>query len=239
VKRIQIKSVLILSAILLLTVFVTKLALWYASGTNAYYEILALLLLICASGGAAAKQEWGRKLLVIAGVVGAVYYIADMTIISIGFDPFALLLFVACSGAVFIYNQPLAKYFYTVGFNTPHWTILVVDDDRTFLKMIKANFTRLGLTVLTAEDGEKGLRIASQKAPDLIILDVILPGLKGRAVCAKLKEDSRTRDIPIIFLTIKDSQDDINAEIEAGAVLHMTKPVDFKQVYLEIRKILN
>jgi CheY-like chemotaxis protein len=219
--------------------FIAKLLLWYSSGSLGYYEPLVLLVLISGAGGVVTKKEWGRKLILIASVIGFGYYLIDLTLISIGFDPFALLALIACLVGLFIYSQSLAKYFFTVGFDTPHWTILVVDDDRTFLKMIKANFSRLGLTVMTAEDGEKGLEIAMKKTPDLIILDVILPGIKGRTVCSKLKEDSRTRDIPIIFLTIKDSQDDINAEIEAGAVLHMTKPVDFKQVYLEIRKILD
>ena len=104
--------------------------------------------------------------------------------------------------------------------------------------MMSANFLSKGITLLTAETGEKGLALARNKEVDLIILDVILPKMKGREVCQKLKEDSGTKDIPIIFLTVKHSTDDVQAEFEAGAVSHLTKPVDFQVLYKEITKLL-
>ncbi len=105
--------------------------------------------------------------------------------------------------------------------------------------MARASLSLKEFQVFTAETGEAGLEIATKRRPDLIILDVILPKMKGREVCAKLKEDSKTKDIPIIFLTAKESTDDIKAELEAGAVAHITKPLTNHQLLLEVRKILH
>ena len=117
--------------------------------------------------------------------------------------------------------------------------ILVVDDDRGFLKMVRAHLMNHGFAVLTADTGEKGIQLAQKKSPDLIMLDVLLPGIKGREVCVKLKQDTKTSQIPVMFLTAKDSADDVRAEMAVGAVTHLTKPVDFKKLILEIKNILN
>ena len=82
------------------------------------------------------------------------------------------------------------------------------------------------------------MQIARVQKPDLIILDVILPGIKGREVCAILTEDEETREIPIVFLTAKDSPDDIDAEMAAGATSHLAKPVDAKALLSEIKRII-
>lgn len=117
-------------------------------------------------------------------------------------------------------------------------TVLVVDDDRTFLKLVKAHFFKHGIDVIGAETGERGLEIAKRSKPDLIILDVILPGMKGRAVCAKLKADPATQNIPVMFVTFKNSLDDISTEMELGAVMHLTKPVNYEQLYEQAYKFL-
>ncbi len=117
--------------------------------------------------------------------------------------------------------------------------ILVIDDDKGFLKMIRVSLINHGFDVLTADTGEKGIQLAQKKSPDLIVLDVLLPGIKGREVCVKLKKDKTTSSIPVMFLTAKDSPDDVKAEMEAGAVTHLTKPVDVKKLILEIKHILN
>ena len=95
-----------------------------------------------------------------------------------------------------------------------------------------------GFQIVTAESGEKGLELAKNQRPDLIILDVLLPGIKGREVCAKLKQDDKTKNIPVIFLTSKKSLDDLKAEAEIGALTHFTKPVDSKKLLEEIKTIL-
>jgi len=117
-------------------------------------------------------------------------------------------------------------------------TILVVDDDRGFLKMVSAILLSRGYRPLGVPTGEAGLKMAKTQKPDLIILDVILPGMKGRQICSLLKEDPKTRDIPVIFLTAKDSSDDIDAEMKAGAVAHFTKPFDPHILLDEIQKVL-
>ena len=95
-----------------------------------------------------------------------------------------------------------------------------------FLKALKS-FTRITFA----------LRILSFNS--FILLDVILPGIKGREVCRKLKEDETTKDIPVIFLTAKDSPDDVKAEKEVGGEEHLTKPVTSKVLVSAVNKILN
>lgn len=119
------------------------------------------------------------------------------------------------------------------------WTVLVVDDDLTFTKLVKSYFFKHGITVVSAETGEHGLEMAKRYQPNLIILDVILPGMKGREVCAKLKEDKVTENIPVMFVTFKNSLDDISAEMELGAVMHLTKPINYGHLYEQVYKILS
>lgn len=118
-------------------------------------------------------------------------------------------------------------------------SVLIVDDDEVGLRAVQGILLSNGYSVLTAASGEKGLQVANLQQPDLIILDVILPGIKGREVCARLKEDTETRHIPVVFLTAKDSLDDIHAEMAAGAVSHITKPVHAKTLLAEVRRILD
>lgn len=119
------------------------------------------------------------------------------------------------------------------------WRVLVVDDDFTFTKLVKSHFFKKGIDVVSAESGELGLQMAKEHKPDLIILDVMLPGIKGREVCAKLKEDPTLENIPVVFVTFKNSLDDISAEMELGAVMHLTKPINYSQLYQQVYKILS
>ena len=70
------------------------------------------------------------------------------------------------------------------------------------------------------------------------LLDVILPGVKGREVCKRLKNDQTTQDIPVVFVTSKDSPDDVQAEMEVGGLKHLTKPVSSKVLIAAIQEIL-
>ena len=117
--------------------------------------------------------------------------------------------------------------------------ILIIDDDKGLLKLLSTSLTTNGFKISTAENGEAGLEAAKRDRPDLIILDVLMPGIKGREVCARLKSEEATKDIPVIFLTSKKSQDDIKAEMELGALTHFTKPVDSKKLLKELKKILS
>ena len=118
-------------------------------------------------------------------------------------------------------------------------SILIIDDDESIIKTVRAILISKGYAVLTADSGESGLMIAKNQKPDLILLDVILPGIKGRDVCKKLKEETETKNIPVVFLTSKDSEDDIQAEKALGAQEHLTKPVNAQVLISTIYNILN
>jgi CheY-like chemotaxis protein len=117
-------------------------------------------------------------------------------------------------------------------------TILVIDDDLGLVHLLEKGLGKQGYEVLIASTGEEGLQLAQEKSVDLILLDVIMPKMKGREVCKRLKEDERTKQIPVVFLTAKNSPDDLQAEIAAGAVAHITKPVDLNALMPKIVDVL-
>lgn len=117
-------------------------------------------------------------------------------------------------------------------------TVLVIDDDEILIRTVRNILTAHGYTVYAAHKGEDGLHMAQYQQPDLILLDVILPGIKGREVCRRLKSDKRTKDIPVIFITAKDSQDDIEAEMKAGGEAHLTKPVNRESLVLTVQGVI-
>ncbi len=104
--------------------------------------------------------------------------------------------------------------------------ILLVDDDPVEHAIVFPILSKAGYLAISAYNGEQALHLALNERPDLIILDVIMPGIKGRDLCKKIKAYDVLKKIPVIFLTAKDSQDDIKAELEAGAIAHLTKPVN-------------
>ena len=116
--------------------------------------------------------------------------------------------------------------------------ILLVDDDPGVHFIVTPILIKQGYDVVSAKHGEQGLQIALNQRPDLIILDVIMPGIKGRELCIKMKAYEVLKNIPVIFLTAKDSEDDIKAELDAGAVTHLTKPIDPAQLVAVIKGIL-
>ncbi|NLE65432.1 MAG: response regulator [Elusimicrobia bacterium] len=104
--------------------------------------------------------------------------------------------------------------------------VLIVDDERALHAMLKPILCSHGFETISAMTGEEGLAMARDVCPDIIILDVIMPTMKGREVCRCLKSDPATAKIPVVFLTAKDSEDDVRAEMQAGAVAHITKPIN-------------
>ena len=104
--------------------------------------------------------------------------------------------------------------------------ILLVDDDAGVHLVLIPVLSKAGYMAVSAKTGEQSLMLALKERPDLIILDVIMPGIKGRDLCKKIKAYDVLKNIPVVFLTAKDSEDDIKAEMEAGAVAHLTKPVN-------------
>ncbi len=104
--------------------------------------------------------------------------------------------------------------------------VLVVDDDPGVHLIVTGLLVKNGYDVFSAKTGEEGLQMALDQRPHLIILDVLLPGIKGRELCSKIKSYPVLQSIPVVFLTAKNSPDDLKAEMEAGGVIHMTKPIN-------------
>lgn len=114
-------------------------------------------------------------------------------------------------------------------------TLLVVDDVPANLAMLTDAASAAGFRVLLAEDGERALRLAERAQPDLILLDVLMPGLDGLATCRRLKANPQTREIPVIFVTALDETTDKVAGLEAGAVDYVTKPLQPPEVLARVR----
>src|SRR5215510_12466432 len=106
----------------------------------------------------------------------------------------------------------------------PQSTILCVDDDRVTLRVIERLLTNNGYTALTAENGEQALEIMQTTKPDLILLDVMMPGMDGYEVCAKLQQDKDLSYIPVIFSTAREEEEDKTRAFALGAVDYLVKP---------------
>lgn len=113
-------------------------------------------------------------------------------------------------------------------------TILIVDDEPVALRAIVAELNGLGFETLIARDGADGLRKAEQGKPDLILLDIRMPGWDGYETCRRLKTSPATRDIPVIFLTALGETLDKLQGFEAGCVDYITKPFDPREVLARI-----
>lgn len=118
-------------------------------------------------------------------------------------------------------------------------TILIVDDEPINIKTLKA-FLQTEHKILFATDGLKALEIAqSDEPPDLILLDVMMPGMDGYSVCKKLKSDEKTKNIPVIFITGKTDDDDETKGLEFGAVDYIKKPINDAIVRARVRTHLD
>ncbi|MDD3375065.1 MAG: response regulator [Candidatus Omnitrophica bacterium] len=112
--------------------------------------------------------------------------------------------------------------------------ILVVEDEPGQRLTIQKILEKQGYDLLLAENGSQGLAQARSRKPDLILLDVVMPEIDGREVCRQLKADESTKDIPIIFLTASDTANDIIDHFDLGADMHLTKPIDAKELIAQI-----
>ena len=114
-------------------------------------------------------------------------------------------------------------------------TILVVDDEPTLVATLKYNLERESFRVLEAADGEAALEAARAGRPDLIVLDLMLPGLSGLDVCRILRKETR---VPIIMLTAKDAEVDKVVGLETGADDYVTKPFGMPELMARVRALL-
>jgi DNA-binding response OmpR family regulator len=102
--------------------------------------------------------------------------------------------------------------------------ILVVDDDENILNLERTILEGKGFEVVVASSGARALEILAKEAFDLILLDVMMPEIDGFTVCRKIKEDSRLKEVPVIFLTAKGGGEALAEGFESGAVMYINKP---------------
>jgi two-component system alkaline phosphatase synthesis response regulator PhoP len=117
-------------------------------------------------------------------------------------------------------------------------SVLVVDDEQEILELVKYNLAKDGYTVACVASGEDALATTRSKMPDLIILDLMLPGVDGLEVCRRLKGDARTAHIPIVMLTAKGGEADIVAGLELGAADYVTKPFSPRVLLARVKAVL-
>jgi two-component system cell cycle response regulator len=115
--------------------------------------------------------------------------------------------------------------------------ILVVDDIDSNVRLLEAKLSSEYYEVLTASDGPTALAIAASELPDIILLDVMMPGMDGFAVCRRLKEDPTTRHVPVVLVTALDGRADRVAGLEAGADDFLTKPIDDLMLFARVRSL--
>ena len=116
--------------------------------------------------------------------------------------------------------------------------VLIVDDEVDILELVGMNLRRAGLETVQAQDGIAAVKMAVKEEPDLIVLDLMLPGMDGFSVFKKLQKDSRTRPIPVIMLTAKGQQGDKIAGLELGADDYLTKPFSPRELVLRVEGLL-
>ncbi|OIO38127.1 MAG: DNA-binding response regulator [Candidatus Omnitrophica bacterium CG1_02_46_14] len=117
-------------------------------------------------------------------------------------------------------------------------TVLVVDDEKDILNLLRYNLEKEGYQVLSALTGEIGLDLAKNKKPELILLDLMLPGIDGLEVCKILKSLPETKHIPIIMLTAKSSEIDQVVGLELGASDYISKPFSVKVLLARVKNVL-
>ncbi len=115
--------------------------------------------------------------------------------------------------------------------------ILAIDDEKDILKLLQYNLEREGHQVIVAKTGEEGLEAARSKKPDLILLDLMLPGMDGLEVCKILRGNKDTKNIPILMLTAKSSELDQILGLELGATDYITKPFSVKVLSARVKNI--
>lgn len=116
--------------------------------------------------------------------------------------------------------------------------ILVVEDDPGIKELISFNLSNQGHQVFEANNGEIGIEKARKKLPDLILLDLMLPGIHGLDVCRIIKADQETKDIPIIMVTAMGQEEDIVKGLETGADDYITKPFSIKVLLARVSAVL-
>ncbi|MDX2478645.1 MAG: response regulator transcription factor [Gammaproteobacteria bacterium] len=120
----------------------------------------------------------------------------------------------------------------------PKNCVLIVEDEEDIQTLLIYNLSKAGFVPIAVESGEEGLQIALEKRPDVIVLDLMLPGMDGLSVCRTLKSNDKTSDIPIIIASARGEESDIITGLEMGADDYITKPFSPKVLIARIKALL-
>ena len=118
-------------------------------------------------------------------------------------------------------------------------SVLVVDDEPTARTMLRLILVRAGFEVLEAQDGSEALDEVQRNVPDLMILDIVMPGIDGFEVCRILRNQDETADLPIIMLSARADAESVNRGLLLGATKYLTKPVMPDELTRHVREVLN
>lgn len=119
-----------------------------------------------------------------------------------------------------------------------HHNILVVDDEEDLLELVRYTLVKEGHSVTCVDTGEKAVDLVRQSLPDLIVLDLMLPGIDGLEVCRRLKGDLKTREVPIIMLTAKSEERDVITGLDGGADDYVTKPFSPRVLLARVKSLM-
>jgi DNA-binding response OmpR family regulator len=120
----------------------------------------------------------------------------------------------------------------------PKPTVLVIDDEKDLLELVRYNLEKEHFDAIVASDGKSGLDIALRHKPDLVVLDLMMPGMGGLEVCRQMRADPRTAGVPIIMLTAKAAEADRVVGLEMGADDYLTKPFSPRELVARVRAVL-
>lgn len=113
--------------------------------------------------------------------------------------------------------------------------ILVVDDQLINIRLLERKLSRSGMQVISATNGPDAIRMTSEENPDVVLLDIMMPGMSGIDVCRHLKEQAQTREIPIIFITAQTSKEGKIEGLDVGAADYLIKPIDLDETIARVR----
>jgi DNA-binding response OmpR family regulator len=117
-------------------------------------------------------------------------------------------------------------------------TILVADDEEDLRELVTYRLSRSGYNVIGAEDGQKALELAAERTPDLMVLDVMMPKLDGYELTRRVRAEEALRSIPVILLTARSQESDIDRGFEVGADDYLRKPFNPDELVARVRAVL-
>jgi DNA-binding response OmpR family regulator len=118
-------------------------------------------------------------------------------------------------------------------------SVLIVDDEPMARTLLRLMLVRAGFNVAEAENGFDALEKVQLNQPDIVLLDVMMPGMDGFTVCEKLRHDQQTSELPIIMLSAKSDLDSINKGLRVGATKYLTKPISPEDLTRHVREVLD